>query len=157
MVTVIITHALNSAAEKRSIVANRNVTELAVKASREAEERSASERKLQLELARRMKLADFRQNWIDKLREDFSVLLSQSEGEREMNRRIQNILLRMNPKEDAPKEIFEKMLLMINEKGSKEREEISFDLTNLVNRYLKSEWDVLKTEMSEYDKLSKTQ
>ena len=166
--TWIVTSALSKAAEKRTREANadaailadiarRAAEERATEARREAEERSASERRLQLELARRMKLADFRQSWINELRDDFAVLLSRSKAEGEVNRCIQSILLRMNPKEDVPKAIFDKMLLLINEKDHKNRDEISFDLTNLVNSYLKSEWEVLKTEMSEYDTLSASQ
>ena len=147
--TLIVTASINRSAEKRS---NQE------RAS--AEKRAVKERRLQLELSRRMKLADFRQNWIDQLREDFSVILSvipESSPEpllHEANKRIRSVLLRMNPAEDLPKEIFELHQQMINAKPT-QKEDITFDLTNKVNVYLKSEWERLKTELSEYDMLAK--
>jgi hypothetical protein len=42
---------------------------------------------------------------------------------------------------------------MINAK-SEQKEDITFKLTNKVNAYLKSEWERLKTELSEYKKLA---
>ncbi len=61
----------------------------------------------------------------------------------------------MNPNEDAPKEIFEQLLKLINEKES-EKESIAFDLMNLVNLYLKSEWVRLKKELSDYKNLEES-
>lgn len=52
-VTFIVTSRLNKASEFRTIEINR-----------QAEVRAIRERRLQLELSRRMKLADFRQAWI---------------------------------------------------------------------------------------------
>lgn len=149
VVTLAVTAIINRSAERRSTAA-----------AVEAEHRAAQERRLQLELSRRMKLADFRQNWIDQLRDDFAVILAfvPEHGKRdavkfaEVNERIQSVLLRMNPNEDAPKEIFEQLSKLINEKES-EKESIAFDLMNLVNLYLKSEWVRLKKELSDYKNL----
>jgi len=171
--TLIVTASINRSAEKRSNQERASAEERAVKerASHEVqaakertglEERAAKERLLQLELSRRMKLADFRQNWIDQIRGDFSVILaaipmkssSYEVTEIEVNKCIQRVLLRMNPTEDLPKEIYENLSKMINAKID-EREDIAFDLTNKVNVYLKSEWERLKTELSEYDMLAK--
>ena len=85
--TLIVTASINRSAEKRSNQERASAEERAVKerASHEVqaakertglEELAAKERLLQLELSRRMKLADFRQNWIDQIRGDFSVILA---------------------------------------------------------------------------------
>nr|WP_321250470.1 hypothetical protein [uncultured Ruegeria sp.] len=148
VVTLTVTAIINRSAEKRSAAA-----------SLEAEHRAAQERRLQLELSRRMKLADFRQNWLDHLREDFAVILAfvpeyskKDEAKfAEVNKRIQSVLLRMNPNEDVPKEIFKQLLKLINEKES-----IAFELLNLVNLYLKSEWVRLKKELSDYKNLEES-
>ncbi len=153
LITLAVTTIINRSAEKRSAAA-----------SKEAQYRAAQERKLQLELSRRMKLADFRQNWIDQLRDDFAVILAFAPeyGKRddakfaEVNERIQSVLLRMNPNEDAPKAIFKQLLRLINEKEA-EKESIAFDLMNLVNLYLKSEWVRLKRELSDYRNLEESQ
>jgi hypothetical protein len=172
LVTWIITSILSNAAEKRTKEANASAAKLAEvsrlaaeeranESRRDAEDRSAKERRLQLELARRMKLSEFRQNWINELREDFSVILSfDSAGLKsadprvtDVNKSIQSVLLRMNPGEELPKDIFAMLQKMIKENDKEKKEELSFDLTNLVNSFLKSEWVRLKQELIEYQEL----
>jgi hypothetical protein len=149
LITVWFTNSVNSAAEAR-----------AEKTRAEAETRDAGQRLVQLELARRMKLADFRQNWIDEMRDNFAKIISAiGEGDSEkpalldVNFRIQRVLMRMNPQEDHAKAVFEKLMNLIssgstNDKSKKE--DIAFDLTNLVNALLKTEWERLKKELREY-------
>ncbi|AXT35187.1 hypothetical protein D1820_09470 [Phaeobacter sp. LSS9] len=143
-----------------TVAVNRSVEARSTKAREAAEDRAAKERRLQLELSRRMKLADFRQNWIDNLREDFAAILAavpHHEADKvdysDVNTRIQRVLLRMNPREEAPNKIFDTLMQLINERDAKKKEDTAFVLTNLVNRYLKLEWDRLKVELSDYKKL----
>jgi hypothetical protein len=152
VVTFTVTYLINRSSEKRAAIARK-----------EAEVRAAEERLLQLELSRRMKLADFRQNWINEVRQDFALILgivpspikASQDLQMEVNTRIQSVLLRMNPHEDLPKEIFDRLISLLHSNPDK-KEEIGFELLNLVNKFLKSEWDRLKVELSEYKKLEAT-
>lgn len=74
----------------------------------------------------------------------------------EINVCIQSVLLRMNPSETGSKAVFEALMKLVNNKIAEEDEDISFVLTNLVNFYLKTEWDVLKRELESYDEEMET-
>lgn len=147
-ITFLVTSKLNLSSEIRSSEMNK-----------QADLRASKERRLQLELSRRMKLANFRQAWINSLREDFREILGTDHGHvkpnkdglREINVRIQNVLLKMNPQEVASKEVFDQLIRLVNNKDLKAAEDLSFELTNLVNKYLKAEWDALKLELESYD------
>ncbi|MFW8594131.1 hypothetical protein [Cribrihabitans neustonicus] len=144
-----------------TVAVNRSVEARSAKSREAAENRAANERRLQLELSRRMKLADFRQQWIDELRKDFATILaavpvqnkSQQAAIFDIKACVQRVLLRMNPQEELSQDIFNTLIKLINERDAEQKEDIAFGLTNLVNRYLKMEWERLKVELSEYEKL----
>ncbi|MCR8825148.1 hypothetical protein [Pseudosulfitobacter koreensis] len=150
LVTFLVTKLLNKSNEKRAKIL-----------SDQAEQRARADRRLQLELSRRMKLADFRQAWIDSIRQDFASIIgakpyqSGDEGQRvdDYNVRIQSVLLKMNPSEVGSKAIFDQLTKLMSSKNRNADDEIAFELTNLVNCYLKAEWDRLKEELEAYDEV----
>lgn len=124
-------------------------------ANRGIEKRAAAERQVEGQLAREIKLADFRQQWITKLREEFSQVLAISSADkknqdvlRAANARIVSILLRMNPEEESAQNVYDLLLKAINFKGNTEEETaLHLIAASQMNSLLKAEWERLKNDL----------
>ncbi|MEW2912259.1 hypothetical protein [Leisingera sp. JC11] len=128
-----------------------------------AEKRAARERRLHLELSRRLKLADFRQAWINEVRGNFSDILSIASNPEAragsdidlINRKIFSVMLRLNPKETEAKALARK----ISELQDAQDEHLHgsvLELASLMNAYLKAEWDRLKKELEDYSEVERS-
>lgn len=123
--------------------------------NRGVEKRAAAERQVERELARELKIADFRQHWISEIRADFSEVMALSTSGkkdesaiRNANARITNILLKMNPAEGPAQEVYDLLLQLINFKGKpEEKDDLALVAINAMNSFLKMEWERLKADL----------
>lgn len=120
------------------------------------------------ELARRLKLADFRQSWINELRNDLAEIAAASLlGEEEMswelrrsyNMAIGRILMRVNQEE----ELSESLISAINELAEYNADDDAVQngepqtrFTNSGRELLKFEWNRLKSELDEIERMKAT-
>lgn len=127
-----------------------------------SERRAVQERVLERELARRIKVAEFRQVWINELREDLAELASRSvnletagsDGIKAINRRLASIRLRLNTNESSANELLE-IINKIFQSKSDPHGSFQTDLVKHGQAYLKTEWDRLKRELAEVDGMEK--
>lgn len=105
---------------------------------------------LEAKTASNIKLAEFRQLWIDRLREDFVSLkikiAQQPENiDRELGEHIYRIFLMIN--KDDPH--IEEIRSLINEclKGGAEGRNAQVRLLSIFQRVLKNEWEVVKVDL----------
>lgn len=130
------------------------------KAATSSEKRARDDRKMQLELSRRLKLADFRQAWINDVRADLADIISNCANlntsdvaaSYATNGRIASILMRMNPSEEKAQRIVN-LLNGLQSLESSERDVRLLDLTNAANDFLRTEWARLKIELEQYDEV----
>lgn len=123
--------------------------------NRSVERREAEHRKT---LAR-IKIAEFRQEWLSSIETHFAYVVAvgadtkRKEDEiKEANRRINTILLKMNPREELPRSIFDQMQQIVNaDRKSKENEidDLALKLINDMNLYLKGEWSRIKEDLED--------
>ena len=132
-------------------------------ANRSAEDRAANERRTERKLAAELKLVEFRQQWIENLRADFSEFLSMASMADEefkdweaLTAAAIKIQLAMNPKDKAYPEIIRLVNLVIaqmvadTDKQSKSAEKLAL----LMQATLKREWDRLKVDLKNVEILN---
>ena len=156
LITWFASYSINKSAEKRANVA-----------SEIAESRAKYEKLVERELAKKIKLADFRQAWINQIRVDFSNLLSlvlreeyDAEQRADINACVARIILSLNPNEKPAVELLERLHHVIREADSEKAEKAhtnANELTELAQIYLKEEWDALKRELDDIEKLEPPQ
>jgi hypothetical protein len=126
--------------------------------NRASERRASKERQLERDLARELKLSEYRQMWIDNLREELATLAAMLPArdpamEVEANSKLASMLLRMNPNEGPSQKVYQDLMKL---KGACEKSPPSFDdiddkylaLLNSSNILLKAEWDRVKRDLS---------
>ncbi|MEH6647140.1 hypothetical protein [Sulfitobacter sp.] len=147
--TYLVTFFSGKTAEKRTRI------------STEASERRAfAERKLERELTKRIKLANFRQAWINQVKEDFSLLISNSLNPAEatpataaiFNSAMARIRLNLNIREDGVSELLD-ACNNIQQTEQSDEGEYQTNLVLKAHLYLKKEWDALKSEIDDIDNL----
>ncbi len=124
--------------------------------NKSSERRAANERHVERVLARELKLSEFRQNWINELRLDFSQYLGilaslQPISKEETNRLsliINKILLRMNHHDPDFKKLTETMTQSLKSAESRHSPAENPDLIVLMGKILKREWERLKQDLS---------
>lgn len=150
ILTLLITFLTNTASAKRS-------------SKERALERELRSKDLLIEreLSRKMKLAEFRQDWINHLRDDLAEIASLTvnpaalEGQRihELNKRTGRVRLRLNLTEPLSK----KLLLAMNAASEQSKQddegELQTALVNAGQELLKFEWDRLKSDLAEIEKI----
>lgn len=104
-----------------------------------------------------MKHADFRQKWIDSLREDMAhftgvatEVVSEEAKEGKMRQLMSAIVLRMNKHDPEYHELIRQMVVIANasaEKSLSKKPEILSEFLLVSQRVLKREWEVTKIEM----------
>ncbi|SMX43836.1 hypothetical protein [Octadecabacter ascidiaceicola] len=111
--------------------------------------------KTAMDMQRRTKLAEFRQSWINEFRKDVAELISLSdpieetaERTRKRNLVVAKIRLRLNPKGSLEDEIRKTVANIALSESGDDFIASANDLTELVNTYLKTEWDVIKMELA---------
>lgn len=111
----------------------------------------------QMRTAQRLKHAEFRQQWIDKLRDDMARFIrlatenfGSEESDAELNACRAAIILRMNRKDPDFKALLDLMIELMRKsrKGDrKEFTEVEVQFLLCSQRILKREWEVTKSEM----------
>ncbi len=115
--------------------------------------------KLQAKLTANVKLAEFRQNWIDCLREDMAKFQSFGVTPELDHNSVQEfyelgtrIELRINPKDKNFPALQEAMYGFLGAKTIEEKFIANPDYVNICQEILKTEWDVLCREVREVQK-----
>lgn len=107
-------------------------------------------------LASRMKLADFRESWLNNLRNTISeltgvVLTAPSMSDAEALRRAAELATRakllMNKQDERYHEFISLLDAIINNDNSESRFKLATELTSVVQDILKAEWNVLKRDL----------
>ena len=124
------------------------ISYLTTKANTSAQDR-------QRELSHQLKLADFRQSWINDMREDFAIYTARTwnedlnkgvEAQKELVMAQARILMRMNPSDPDYETMSDSLRNPVAkpEAGTKALFEVG-------QRILKREWDRLKSDLTEVD------
>lgn len=112
---------------------------------------------LQARIAQQIKHADFRQAWIDELRnamvefQRLAVEKKPAEGSEAFGNALA-ILLRMNPRDPNYDALLDKIAQLMKDKEELSREtwlETHADFVSLCQKILKTEWDVLKRDLND--------
>ncbi|MFU1479276.1 hypothetical protein ACM25N_16770 [Roseovarius sp. C7] len=149
IITWLVTRMANRSSEKRA------------ERERDLErELRGKERLLERELSRKMKLADFRQEWINRLRDDLSEIASltvnpislNDERIHQLNMRRGRVRLSLNHSEHHAVRLINAM----NELAKTTQEDIGENQTTFVNvghELLKAEWERLKDDLVQIEQL----
>lgn len=121
-----------------------------------SEKKASKERALERELAIKLKLADFRQAWINDLRADIAELIAVNLGSGKLdnnhilsaNIAIAKIQMRLNPEENLSEEL-RKAINSLNEVEGKTPDNVA----KTGQKLLKQEWATLKNELEAIDQL----
>ena len=129
-------------------------------ASAAAEKRSSKDREVERKLAVELKLVEFRQKWIDDLRDDFAAFMSaagapEAEGSATTGMSaLARINLRINPQDPDFSKLIDGLhglSIMIHKvKDQKSIQAFGLanaDLIDIAQRILKREWDRLKDDL----------
>ena len=123
-------------------------------AGRSSERRAMINNEIERELQRKLKLADFRQNWIDDQRADLSEFFAEcgslDTGEEQTHRiaaLMGRIQMRMSRDDALYDKLTEGMLDLFKADGVGDKAEAQFKLTEIGQDILKTEWDRLKREL----------
>ena len=115
---------------------------------------SQSNAKLQTHLAANVKLADFRQAWINGLRDDMAAFQAlgvtpgvAQRSEQEFYRLGTRIELRMNPQDPDYDELHECLYAFLHADDDHRKYAANPRYVEVCQRILKREWDVLKNEV----------
>jgi phosphate/sulfate permease len=123
--------------------------------------RALKENKATRSLQKQLKLADFRVEWINELRSELvrlqaAILVHRSkrsaETEREIVQMAAAIILRMNPDDEDYDELSIEIRKGLNFSMKKEEVE-TYEIAEVARRILKREWDRLKSDLDESDRL----
>jgi len=147
-----------------TVLSQRAASERASKERALEREVAAESRKSERELSRRLKLAEFRQAWIDGLREDLAALAAitvnpAAQGNsdiREANQAYARVVMRLNPLEEGAQLLLSAMN-SLNLTKQEDPGELQTAFVRIGQNYLKLEWDALKNELREIDYLERTQ
>jgi hypothetical protein len=123
---------------------------------RRAAERQIFERRLQ----KILKISEFRQNWIDGLRSDIAELISLTVNPDNMgpdhaqvfNSCMARILMRVNPSDVDAAEL-KKSLSDLRHAKQDDNGELQSNLTLVGQRFLKKEWDRLRLDLDNIEKI----
>lgn len=110
----------------------------------------AQNARLQAQTASNIKLAEFRQRWIDRLRENFvslqvKIISKPKDLDREISEDIFRILLMMNKDDPQMKEL--KALVERSLNAGEERRNAQIELMTLLQSVIKAEWEVVKSDL----------
>ena len=130
--------------------------------NRSAEKRSAQERRIERNLAKEMKLADFRQKWIDALRNDMAEFIAMTLEDAEkrahehyinQNMIFARINLRLNPNDPNYNSLLKCLgnLVEAKDKSDDETKDLASRATILCQEMLKIEWDRLKSDLQQIE------
>lgn len=138
LLTLIVTHLLNRAAENRA----------------------AANRKIERKLSQELKLVEFRQSWINDLRNafvSFHIVLHNkydlAVDSASLAEAASRIILLMNPEDADFKELIKTHRAMVIEKEERKEAPSLIASNELGQRILKREWDRLKKDLDNVDQI----
>ena len=134
-----------------------------ISASRANEERhlereiAKATRRLERELSRKLKLAEFRQSWINGLREEIAILTSLTvnpvgrsrEEDNQINLSKAKIIMRLNTNESKARELISAMEAAMQHSKQEDLGQYQTALVSAGQDLLKHEWDRLKDELAD--------
>ena len=123
--------------------------------------RAAKDRSLQREMMKKIKIADFRKDWLDELRSELAELiqlsgkdfttkgddLSQSDHVFDLYALVSKIQLRLNPADENFESLRETLERCTTAVDLKELARAHANIVTIGRKILKAEWEKLKTEL----------